>query len=261
MLGVDESVAAEVIDLASWVHVDAGDVVFSEGDPSDSGYLVVSGRLAASRGGAPLGEIGRGEIVGEMGLLERVAPLGDRRGTARQLTGALRGGRLPRPGRGPSEADAEPRPDGRVQVRAPEREHRSGAVDRRHRHRADRRPRVRGSAHRRARPPRQVAPRVGGGGRSRPRPPWSDRVRSIRRRARRRPSTSTTSRRPTTTSCWRWTATTAGGVGLRSPSPTASSSSCRRTPATTSCAASSTIARGRRPADPGRALVGAAPTR
>ena len=72
MLGVDESVAADVIDLASWVHVDAGDVVFSEGDPSDSGYLVVSGRLAASRGGASLGEIGRGEIVGEMGLLERV---------------------------------------------------------------------------------------------------------------------------------------------------------------------------------------------
>ena len=51
LLGVDESVAAEVIDLASWVHVDAGDVVFREGDPSDSGYLVVSGRLAASRGG------------------------------------------------------------------------------------------------------------------------------------------------------------------------------------------------------------------
>jgi CRP-like cAMP-binding protein len=51
LLGVDESVAAAAVDAASWVRVDAGEVVFREGDPPDSGYLVVSGRFAASRGG------------------------------------------------------------------------------------------------------------------------------------------------------------------------------------------------------------------
>ncbi len=56
--------------MASWVHVDAGDVLFAEGDPSDAGYLVVSGRLAVTRGGVAVGEVGRGEIVGEIGLLE-----------------------------------------------------------------------------------------------------------------------------------------------------------------------------------------------
>ena len=56
-----------------WVELSAGDVLFVEGDPSDALYVVVSGRLQAtlttSTGEQLLvGEIGRGETVGEMGV-------------------------------------------------------------------------------------------------------------------------------------------------------------------------------------------------
>jgi NTE family protein len=56
-----------------WLERAAGEVLFSEGDASDSLYLVISGRLQASVTGADgatrvVGEIGRGESVGEMGV-------------------------------------------------------------------------------------------------------------------------------------------------------------------------------------------------
>ena len=47
-----------------------GTVLMREGEPSDALYLVLSGRLLASRGAdAVLGEIGRGEPIGEMGVI------------------------------------------------------------------------------------------------------------------------------------------------------------------------------------------------
>lgn len=53
----------------------AGGVVFSEGDPAAEAFLVVSGRLAATRrdddGVIELGRVGRGQVVGESGLLDR----------------------------------------------------------------------------------------------------------------------------------------------------------------------------------------------
>jgi NTE family protein len=56
-----------------WIERAGGEVLFREGDPSDSLYLVISGRLQASvtaAEGQPriVGEIGRGESVGEMGV-------------------------------------------------------------------------------------------------------------------------------------------------------------------------------------------------
>jgi NTE family protein/lysophospholipid hydrolase len=56
------------------VHVTAGETLIRQGERADCMYLVLSGRLRAyvdrSDGpDAPVGEIGRGEIVGEMGLL------------------------------------------------------------------------------------------------------------------------------------------------------------------------------------------------
>lgn len=52
----------------------AGTVVFAEGDRADAAYLVVSGRLAASRteddDPVELARVGRGQVVGEAGLLE-----------------------------------------------------------------------------------------------------------------------------------------------------------------------------------------------
>jgi NTE family protein len=70
LLGVDEAVAAEIVALATWQRVHAGEVLFEQGDPSDAGYLLVAGRLGVLRDGEAVGEVGRGEVVGELGVLE-----------------------------------------------------------------------------------------------------------------------------------------------------------------------------------------------
>jgi predicted acylesterase/phospholipase RssA/CRP-like cAMP-binding protein len=60
--------------LEEWRHLTAGEVLFHQGDPADSAYLVVWGRLRAevTDGDSPrvIGESGQGELVGEMALLE-----------------------------------------------------------------------------------------------------------------------------------------------------------------------------------------------
>jgi predicted acylesterase/phospholipase RssA/CRP-like cAMP-binding protein len=57
-----------------WIQLHHGDVLFSEGDPGEAMFLVVSGRLriTTSRPGDSqrvLGEVSPGEVVGELGLL------------------------------------------------------------------------------------------------------------------------------------------------------------------------------------------------
>ena len=56
-----------------WKDLPAGEILFREGDTSDAMYVVVSGRLRATRDDdgktRTIGDIGRGETVGEMGLL------------------------------------------------------------------------------------------------------------------------------------------------------------------------------------------------
>ncbi len=71
LLGIDTAAAAQAVALADWVYLDAGEVLFDRGDPSDAGFLVVRGRLAAWADDRAIGEIARGEIVGELGMLER----------------------------------------------------------------------------------------------------------------------------------------------------------------------------------------------
>ncbi len=71
LLGVDPSIASAVVRTSECLRIEAGDVLFAEGDPPDAGYVVVSGRLTATRGGVQIGEVGRGEVVGEIGLIER----------------------------------------------------------------------------------------------------------------------------------------------------------------------------------------------
>ena len=56
-----------------WLQIGAGEVLMTEGEPGDSMYLVVSGRLRAYLRGADgaeraLREMGRGQVVGEMAL-------------------------------------------------------------------------------------------------------------------------------------------------------------------------------------------------
>src|SRR5438477_4368622 len=57
----------------STVRLRSGETLFSEGEAGDALYVVVFGRLRALRGTEDgrqvLGEIGRGESVGEMALL------------------------------------------------------------------------------------------------------------------------------------------------------------------------------------------------
>lgn len=71
---VESSALAEVIRELEAVRLAGGDVLFKEGDEADYLYLVVTGRLRASisREGKPprtVGEVGRGEVVGELALL------------------------------------------------------------------------------------------------------------------------------------------------------------------------------------------------
>lgn len=72
---LEPEVLATIEDLIEWVPARAGTRLFSEGDPGDAAYLVVTGRLRVFRttkDGAEVdvGEIGRAEMAGEMALLE-----------------------------------------------------------------------------------------------------------------------------------------------------------------------------------------------
>ena len=76
LAGVDEATfeALRPHLVWTWVELAGGEVLFQQGDQSDALYLVSSGRLEASvtdaEGGMQVvGEIGRGESVGEMGTL------------------------------------------------------------------------------------------------------------------------------------------------------------------------------------------------
>ncbi len=62
--------ALAALDAASrWVNVSAGEVLVSEGEAADAAYLVLGGRFAVSAGGRLVGELGRGDLLGEMALL------------------------------------------------------------------------------------------------------------------------------------------------------------------------------------------------
>ena len=70
---VEDSFVDAAIPFLEWIELTGGETLMSEGDPADGVYFVISGRLRAyvSREGRllPIGEIARGETVGEMGVL------------------------------------------------------------------------------------------------------------------------------------------------------------------------------------------------
>jgi predicted acylesterase/phospholipase RssA/CRP-like cAMP-binding protein len=70
---LDEAIRLELATQLEPVHVDAGQVIFRQGDIGDGLYVVVSGRLrvsvAADGPERMLYDLGRGAIVGEMALL------------------------------------------------------------------------------------------------------------------------------------------------------------------------------------------------
>jgi NTE family protein len=70
----DTSIADDLLELGEWSRIPGGCRLFCQGDPGDSMYVVVAGRLVAICEDAPgrrrvVGQIRAGECVGEMGLL------------------------------------------------------------------------------------------------------------------------------------------------------------------------------------------------
>lgn len=71
----NQDVVAAIVDQISWKTLAPGDLLFNQGDEADAAYLLIAGRLHLlarnDEGDVTLDlEIGRGEIVGEMGIIE-----------------------------------------------------------------------------------------------------------------------------------------------------------------------------------------------
>jgi len=71
--GLEPAVWERLLPAIRWKELAAGEVLFREGDSADAMYVVVSGRLRATRQDdgetRTVGDISRGETVGEMALL------------------------------------------------------------------------------------------------------------------------------------------------------------------------------------------------
>lgn len=72
--GEGETVVDALLPRLTWHHLQAGDVLFEQGDVGDDLFLVVSGRLRAVVKGPdgermPVGEIMRGQSIGEMAMM------------------------------------------------------------------------------------------------------------------------------------------------------------------------------------------------
>jgi len=69
----DETILSDIEDMLSWLELPGGEVLMKEGDPGDSLYFLLSGRLMATvkqddNAQQKIGEIVRGETVGELAL-------------------------------------------------------------------------------------------------------------------------------------------------------------------------------------------------
>jgi NTE family protein len=67
--GLDPLTLAELRDHAEQIELEAGSYLFRAGEVSDSLYVVRNGRLQVLRNDVVITELGRGEVVGELGLV------------------------------------------------------------------------------------------------------------------------------------------------------------------------------------------------
>ncbi|HKY47922.1 MAG TPA: cyclic nucleotide-binding and patatin-like phospholipase domain-containing protein [Acidimicrobiia bacterium] len=70
----DPGLVAELSRSCDWLRVEGGRVVFNQGDEADAAYVIVSGRVDVTSGHdgdeVRLGELGPGEVFGELGLID-----------------------------------------------------------------------------------------------------------------------------------------------------------------------------------------------
>jgi predicted acylesterase/phospholipase RssA/CRP-like cAMP-binding protein len=81
----DPTLVQEIVERVRWRRLEAGDLLFEQGDKSDAAYFIVGGRLMVSvkpeagglgdpdlpeGDGGRVAELGRGDVVGELGLLD-----------------------------------------------------------------------------------------------------------------------------------------------------------------------------------------------
>lgn len=67
--GLDADALADLRASTEEIDLTAGSYLFREGDAADSLYVVCHGRLQAVQQGVAIRELGRGEVIGELGLL------------------------------------------------------------------------------------------------------------------------------------------------------------------------------------------------
>lgn len=61
---------AQIAQIADEVHHEEGDEIFQEGDPGDTLYLVVSGKVRVHQGDREVAVVGERQVVGEMSFLD-----------------------------------------------------------------------------------------------------------------------------------------------------------------------------------------------
>ena len=61
---------AEIAVIAEEIERDAGETLVVEGEPGDTLYFVLDGRVRVHRGDQPVAELGAREVFGEMALLD-----------------------------------------------------------------------------------------------------------------------------------------------------------------------------------------------
>ncbi len=75
MGSTDQAIVQQVVDRVGWRRLEAGEVLFEQGEEADAAYFVVGGRVSvhvvADNEERLVAELGRGEVVGELGLLDR----------------------------------------------------------------------------------------------------------------------------------------------------------------------------------------------
>ena len=96
--------------LLEWTRLEAGEQLFVQGDVADAAYIAVTGRLrlTATNDGAQTLDvsIGRGDIVGELGIIEQAPTVSGSHGNPRLDAGSPVRGSLRDVDRPPPQADA-----------------------------------------------------------------------------------------------------------------------------------------------------------